>query len=343
MKRLITGIFISLLAIFLMSHNAFAADLSYTDVSLYTSITSLQFSCSTNGSNFIQNTGSCHLGSHAAVPTVKFKPNTTIYFNPDIDYYFEVFLRISNNANTPAPVWYGAGSGDNLIFMDEEQVSSTTSNTTTYRTYRILFKFTGNEVNLSNFPPSIYNAGDIFAAESFKVMGFVIWQTQLHDSAAVVQAINQQNQYLSDISQNLYIADEHLSNIEDYLEYIQEHIDEINEAIDEQNQAEQEASDNIENQSPSDIDSGDNSSATNLIGNIGNIFTQIQNIPASSTCSVPADFGHLDLGNINFCSGKENLPFVVSFAAYVFEFVFVVGCSIIIVKRVLSLYDWSRR
>ncbi len=346
MKSLVKGIFICLFAIFLMSHNAFAADIVNDDVSLFNSVTSLQFSCSVNGSNFIQNTGSCHLGANAAVPVVKFKPNASDLGLVDTDtYYVEVYLRIANNANTPAPVWYGAGSGDRMTFVSEEQVSSTTSNNITYRTYRLLYKFYGNTVNWNTQPASIYNAGDIFAAESFKVMGMIFWRVDNsgNDSAAIVQAINNQTQYLQDISQNLYIADTHLDAIEDYLEYIHDHLDELQEAIEENNQAEQDSVDNIENQSPSDIDSGDNSSATNLIGNIGNIFTQIQNIPASSTCSVPADFGHLNLGNINFCSGKENLPFVVTFGAYVFEFVFVVGCSIIIVKRVLSLYDWSRR
>ena len=60
MKSLVKGIFICLFAIFLMSHNAFAADIVNDDVSLFNSVTSLQFSCSVNGSNFIQNTGLYH-------------------------------------------------------------------------------------------------------------------------------------------------------------------------------------------------------------------------------------------------------------------------------------------
>lgn len=118
--------------------------------------------------------------------------------------------------------------------------------------------------------------------------------------------------------------------------------DDVVAAIEQQTQQEQNAANEIENQSTDDIDTGDDSSATNLIGNINTLFTQIGNIQASDSCSVPADFGNLDLGNINFCTGKDKLPFVVTFGAYAFELIFVVGTAIILVKQVLSLFDWAR-
>lgn len=108
------------------------------------------------------------------------------------------------------------------------------------------------------------------------------------------------------------------------------------------NAPEEEAAEAISNQSTDDIETGDDSSATNLIGNINTLFTQIGNIQASDTCSISADFGNLDLGDINFCTGKDKLPFVVTFGAYAFELVFVVGTAIILVKQVLGLFDWAR-
>ena len=104
----------------------------------------------------------------------------------------------------------------------------------------------------------------------------------------------------------------------------------------------EQAADDISKQSTDDINTGDQSSATNLIGNIQGIFTEIGNIPVGSTCSISGNFGNLNLGDLNLCTGKENLPFVVTFGAYCFELIFVVGTSIILVKQVLSIFDWAR-
>lgn len=109
-----------------------------------------------------------------------------------------------------------------------------------------------------------------------------------------------------------------------------------------QYEAEQDAVNNISGLTPGDINTGDSSSATNLIGNINNIFNAIGNAPVGQTCTVPANFGHLDLGNINFCNGKENMPFVVTFGAYAFELIFVVGTSLVLISQVLSILDWAR-
>lgn len=104
-----------------------------------------------------------------------------------------------------------------------------------------------------------------------------------------------------------------------------------------------ESTQNIENQNTSDTPGGDNQSATNLIGNISGIFNQIANIPVGSSCNIDANFGNLDLGNLNLCTGKENMPFIVNFGATVFQLVFVVSTGLILVRQVLSLYDWSRK
>lgn len=109
------------------------------------------------------------------------------------------------------------------------------------------------------------------------------------------------------------------------------------------NAPEEEATSNIENQSTSTTPAPDTTAATNIIGNISGIFTQIGNIPVSSTCSIAANFGNLNLGDINLCSGKENLPFVVTFGAYAFEVIFAINIGIILVKQVLGLFDWDRK
>ena len=305
MRKFFLGIFICLLSIFLMSHNVFAADIVNDDVSLFNSVTSLQFSCSVNGTNFIQNTGSCHLGGNAAVPLIKFKPNGDIGLVDTDTYYVEVYLRIANNANTPAPVWYGANSGDRLTFVSEEQVSSTTSNNVTYRTYRLLFKFYGNTVNWNTQPASIYNAGDIFAAESFKVMGMIFWRVDNsgNDSAAIVQAINNQTQYLMDISQNLYIADTHLDAIEDYLDYISNNMpsaqDNAKAMADEEEQRTQDATDDAQ-QDADQAQQDANQATSSLLGVGSSIVSTIVNQPATN-CLIDMTFAHYTVGNVNLC------------------------------------------
>lgn len=148
-----------------------------------------------------------------------------------------------------------------------------------------------------------------------------------------------------------------LSTINTYIQYISAQLETIytqlgaidgsipsaSDIADAVNAPEEQAAEDISGQSTSDIPASDDSSATNLIGNISNIFTQIGNIPTSSSCTVPANFGNLDLGNLNFCTGKENLPFVVTFGAYCFELIFVIGTSIILVRQLLGILDWSRQ
>lgn len=146
--------------------------------------------------------------------------------------------------------------------------------------------------------------------------------------------------YLSDDADYSSVLNAIKSNTDD----IKTKLDELEAAAETQQEAaekELESTENIENQSTSDINTGDQSSATNLIGNISNIFTQIGNISATN-CSIRANFGNLDLGNLNLCTGKENLPFVVTFGAYCFELIFVVGTSIILIKQLLGILDWSR-
>lgn len=133
------------------------------------------------------------------------------------------------------------------------------------------------------------------------------------------------------------------SSITNSLDDVVEAIQDSAESSSEYQQAEQQAVENIENQTTDDTASElpDTSSATSLIGNIRNIFVQIGDIPAGN-CTIPANWGNLNLGNLNLCTGKENLPFIVTFGAYAFELIFVIGASIILVKQVVNMFDWAR-
>lgn len=314
MKKLLKGIFICLFAIFLMSHNAFAAEVVNDQVSLYATVQYINFTCGTTSSGgvWMQNNNSCHLSQRAQVDSFSFQPTTTMTLDSGA-YFIEVYLRISNNATTDAPVWYGAGNGSNMQFVSEEQVSSTTANSITYRTYRLLYRYTGSNTITADFNRdriSIGTPGGMFGAESYKVISIVFWKTNTSDTASVIQAINAQNQYLQDISQNLYIADGHLDAIEDYLEFIKDNIDDLKDSIDDQNQQEQDSLDNIENQSPEDIsDSGEteNQATTNLIGLFQSFITALSGITQANNCNITLAFPSYAGGNIvvNVCQNKD--------------------------------------
>lgn len=79
------------------------------------------------------------------------------------------------------------------------------------------------------------------------------------------------------------------------------------------NSKEDEAVDNISNQSPSDIDSGDDSSATNLIGVISGFLSYITNFQAG-TCVVTLPFPSFTGGSwqMNLCQFKDKAGQLVS-------------------------------
>lgn len=306
MRKFFLSILICLCSIFLMSHNAFAADIVNDDVYLYSTQRYITFSCNTDGgfNNYVNNTTSCHLGSRAQVNTITFFPTNPFTFPQSYDFFFEVYLRISNNANTDNTVWYGATNGTNMQFVSEEQVSSTTSGSITYRTYRLLYKYTGSasQFNYSS-PVSISSNGGMFAGESFKIQGVIIWQTAGSDTASIVNAINAQNQYLSDISQNLYIADGHLSDISDYLDFIKDEIpssqDIANDIADEEEDRVQDSSDQAQ-QDADQAQQDANQATSSLLGVGSSIVSTIVNQPATN-CLIDMTFAHYTVGNVNLC------------------------------------------
>lgn len=80
-----------------------------------------------------------------------------------------------------------------------------------------------------------------------------------------------------------------------------------------QQQKEDQAIDNIENQSPSDLNTGDNSSATNLIGVLSSFLSYISNFQAGS-CVVNLPFPAFAGGTwqMNLCQYKDKAGQIVS-------------------------------
>ena len=117
-------------------------------------------------------------------------------------------------------------------------------------------------------------------------------------------------------------------------------VNNVNNTVNNFYNAESGAADNISGQSQPNV--GDNSASTNIIGAVGTIFNSILTAPKGNSCSVAANFGNLNLGLLDFCTGKENFTFVVNFVSSISVILIVCGTSLILVKQVLSLYDWAR-
>lgn len=182
-------------------------------------------------------------------------------------------------------------------------------------------------------------------------IGYVngVADVRVHDANVVLlfapitgDQISQLQQKLNSIDANIVIADERLMYIYNVLNQQKSEMSELNDSVQERNDKEYESVDNIDNQTTDDIDAGDNTNMVNFLGQISGLFTQIRDIPASSECVITGDFGNLDIGNINFCTGKEKMPFVVNFFSFIFVTLVSLGLAFYLVNRVLSLYSWAR-
>lgn len=313
MKKLIY-IFIPILTILLMSHNTLAIEPDATSVFIYGSPGTIQTNC-----NGTYQATMCSPNS-TSVQNIQFRPLIAMPLDEG-SYWVEMYITFSSNGTSDAPLIVASAtsitSGTIATF---ESVSSTTRGSTTVRIYRVVYKYSGT--NTFYGPYTLTAASAWVNTAGYYVNSVTLYKETSNSDATNQQIVNAINSLNSTVQSNTPPS-----------------ADEIADAV---NAPEEQAADDISNQSTDDIETGDDSSATNLIGNINTLFTQIGNIQASNTCSISADFGNLDLGNINFCTGKDKLPFVVTFGAYAFELVFVVGTAIILVKQVLGLFDWAR-
>lgn len=316
--RYLRWLFIPFLAILLMSHNTYAIDYGPTGATGYSSGTLLYTDAYGVGGTAYGVANNTDGMSFGAPSTTLATTSIGLSFKnvPSSKFLMSISYRICfvNPNDMKAFIGFSSNNYYYLISNTWEYTSAgCLSGVVTY------FGNGGyNNISLGNSGPIIGGVGDsyniVFNKATYTLVG------NDTDYTSILNAIKNNTDSIKDKLDQLESA-----------AVVQE----------EAAEKELEGSENIENQSTSDINTGDQSSATNLIGNISNIFTQIGNISATN-CSIRANFGNLDLGNLNLCTGKENLPFVVTFGAYCFELIFVVGTSIILIKQLLGVLDWSR-
>lgn len=322
-------IFIPFLAILIMSHNTFAVNFNY-NVRLYD-----------------------------GKPVYSIVQGGHTYGNRVTGVAYNSSISITTNGSIAA---YDGMLVDVPVFIYNYADNNATDGiwTPDYVTCNVTCQWVGFELQSSNAQTIVHNY--IYVSGTGNLSSFVFRSANTNNVVFSLQSA-QEELYVPIVLAYRFVdlsgggSTPDLSTINTYIQYISAQLETIytqlgaidgsipsaSDIADAVNAPEEQAAEDISNQSTDDIDSGDDSSATNLIGNISNIFTQIGNIPVGSKCTVAADFGNLDLGDLNFCTGKENMPFVVTFGAYAFELIFVIGTGIILVKQLLGILDWSRQ
>lgn len=310
-KRLLY-IFIPVLSVFLMSHNVNAITLS-SDVDLVQTINQPYYRKLDSNNNWTgwTNTSTAMDNNSATIKRIQFRSSSnSALSNVKKDDYvvFTGWMSINQSALGGELVdiggYYTLGSeaGNCDIILLDHNQQQFVSGETPFIRYGL--SITCRMINDAN----MIDANIYFRSNTFGISGAQMFFN--FNSFAVYRLSNSQKD----------IAD----------------------AINEQNEKQNQSVDNIDNQQTDDIDSGDNTNMVNFIGQISNLFTQIGDIPAASQCVINGDFGNLDIGNINLCTGKDKMPFVVNFFSIIFVSLVSMGLAFYLVNRVLSLYSWAR-
>ena len=120
-----------------------------------------------------------------------------------------------------------------------------------------------------------------------------------------------------------------------------------NQTIIEQNNREyeqqQQAIDNISNQSPSDIDNAENAATTNLIGVLSGFINAFSNINATN-CSLTLEFPDYAGGSrvVDICQGKEKAPRIVEIGSSLLLIAVFVPLAYILIKMIYNeIRSWT--
>lgn len=124
---------------------------------------------------------------------------------------------------------------------------------------------------------------------------------------------------------------------------INQNITNINNTINEQNQKENQAVDNISNQSPSDINNAENAATTNLIGVLSGFINAFSNINATN-CRLTLEFPNYAGGSrvVDICQGKEKAPRIVEIGSSLLLIAVFVPLAYIMIKMIYNeIRSWT--
>ena len=124
---------------------------------------------------------------------------------------------------------------------------------------------------------------------------------------------------------------------------INQNITNINNTINEQNKKEQQAIDNISNQSQSDINNAENPATTNLIGVLSGFVNAFSNINATN-CSLTLEFPNYAGGSrvVDICQGKDKAPRIVEIGSSLLLIAVFVPLAYILIKMIYNeIRSWT--
>lgn len=116
-----------------------------------------------------------------------------------------------------------------------------------------------------------------------------------------------------------------------------EDIESVKDAIEEQQQKEEQAVDNISNQTPPTSGSGENAQTTSLLNTLGSFLSAITNLSATD-CNVVLAFPSFAGGSqtVNICQNKEYTGNIVSVAGSIILVMFYLPVAFMLVSKIYS-------
>ena len=245
--------------------------------------------------------------------------------------YYQVYLDVSTSSGgeKQIPVMWNLGTSPNYDIVSFRMVSNSNNlgtsadNEIYVSTYEIILK---GLYNNSSFPIELgYSAGNIN-------MLYLGGDFNTNTMDVRISRINQYHPRSALSNSDVVNAINNLSNKTPSAS-------DIGDAV---NDPHKQAADDISNQTTDDIDTGDTASALSIIGNIKNITGIIQDAPLKQNCIINANFGNLNLGGLNLCSGREKLASVADFGNAIFALTTTLAGSIYLIRKTLKLIDWAR-
>lgn len=127
------------------------------------------------------------------------------------------------------------------------------------------------------------------------------------------------------------------------LEILDQRVLDMSKSIDERNQKEYDAVDNIDNQSPSDIQGTENQVTTNLIGIISSFISELSNFTATD-CNLDLPLPSFIGGNttVNICQGKDVLGNFISLFSTLTVLLFYIPLAWVLLKMIYNeIRSWT--
>ena len=336
--KLIKWLFIPFAVVLLMSHNSFATGVSLDSTVMVANFPTDTYWCATYAPTGYYTSGQCNQrywvsdvnnmikydSGNTSVAGIKFFTPTGYSgaYNDIIQYEFDIFM--------------GSGAANNSIDISMVSVRSNTAN---FEVIDISTYYTSNNTThvkvllwakgaYSSNTPIILIPAYVESANSNYYSSNFMWFRETGDTAGGgLESVF----HIRSSSQNTQFDDTDVLNS----------IDEVKDAIQEATDSENEAAENIADQSPEgmadDGGSGENSQTTSLIGTLTSFLTAITNLSATN-CNVVLAFPQFAGGSqtVNLCQNKEYTGNIVSIAGSIILVMFYLPVAFMLVSKIYS-------